>query len=207
MKFKFKFLKTLVIATSLFVGVFANAALITSLSGNSYIDDKGYIAISTNDTAIGTTVSSTNIWNNPANFIGFTLSADIDYFIHIFVDGGNFPNNIIGEFNIDGATHEFANGTQTLGTNKVDWLWGTSLSNMVNAPVNVGTNYASSFDSTSENIFRANTWPDYTNTNAYFTAKIFAVQPDVSNVQEPSILAILGLGLMGLVSRRFKKQS
>jgi hypothetical protein len=202
---KFKFLKTLLIATSLFVGAFANAALITSLSGNSYIDDKGFIAISTNDIVQGTTVASTNIWNSPANFSGFTLLADVDYFIHIFVDGGNYPNNIIGEFNIDGTTHEFVNGTQTLGTNKVDWLWGSSLSNMVNAPVNVGNNYAGSFDSTTENIFRANTWPDYIHTNAFFTTKISAVQLDVSNVPEPSTLAILGLGLMGLASRRFKK--
>jgi hypothetical protein len=202
---KFKFLKTLLIATSLFVGAFAKAALITSLSGNSYIDDRGFIAISTNDFVRGTTVASTTFWNRPANFSGFTLLADVDYFIHIFVKGGNFPNNIIGEFNIDGTTHEFANGTQTLGTNKVDWLWGTSLSNMVNAPVNVGDNFAGSFDSTSENIFRANKSPNYINTNAFFTTNISAVQLDVSSVPEPSTLAILGLGLIGLVSRRFKK--
>lgn len=212
---KFKILKTLVIATSLIAGTYANASIISSLSGNSYIDDYGFIAISTNDSLQGTKVASTSHWSTAANFTGFSLLADIDYYIHIFVKGGNYPNNVIGEFSIDSTTHQFANGTQDLGTNKVDWLWGTNWSSMVYAPKNVGTNFSSSFSDTTENIFRANTWPDYRYTNAYFTTKITAVEelqkPAVelqkTTVAEPSSFAILALGLIGLATRRLKKKA
>lgn len=190
-------------AISLFAGAYANAGLITSLSGQSYIDDKGFIAISTNDTLQGTVVATSTYWKNPTNFTGFNLLADVDYYIHIFVDGGAYPNNVIGEFNIDSISHQFENGTQTLGTNKTDWLWGTNWTNMVNTPKNVGSNFSGNFSASTENIFRANTWPDHTNTNAYFTAKITAVE----SVPEPSTLAIFALGMIGFASRRFRKQS
>jgi hypothetical protein len=194
------------LVVSLTMSSFASASVIpTSLSGNSYIDDRGFIAISTNDLVQGTKVASTSHWNTPANFSGFTLSTGVDYFIHIFVDGDGYPNNVIGEFNINGATHEFVNSTQKLGTNKIDWHWGTSLSNMVNAPVNVG-NYRAGFDSTTENIFRANRWPDYANTNAYFTTKISAVQLGVSYVPEPSMVALMLTGFAGLGLARRKRQ-
>jgi hypothetical protein len=189
------------LVVSLTMSSVASASVITtptSLSGNSYIDDEGWIAISTNDSVQGTIVASNNDWRTAADFSGFTLLTGVDYFIHIYVMGGEYPNNVIGEFNIDGASHEFVNGTQKLGTNKDDWLWGTSLSNMVNTPFNVGNNYAASFDATTENIFRANTWPNYRHTSAYFTTKISVVQPEVTSVPEPSIIALFTLGLFGI---------
>jgi hypothetical protein len=200
------FFTTLLAAAALFSATFAQADIATSLSGNSYIDDRGFIAISTVDTSQGTVVGSSTTWSTHIGFSGFTLLKDVDYFIHIFVDGGNYPNNVIGEFAIDSTTHEFANGTQAIGTNTVDWLWGTYWTNMNNVAKVSGDNFSANFSPTTQNIFRANTWPDYINTDAYFTTAIFAIEepPVVSDVSGKGSAVFLALGSLLLAYRRFK---
>lgn len=91
------------------------------LTGTLQFDDAFEAYISTDDSVQGTFIGSgTNWWQN--YILGSPLVAGQDYYLHLRgLDTGDFAG-FLGNFQIIGDTHTFANGLSTLNTNAGDWF-------------------------------------------------------------------------------------
>jgi hypothetical protein len=114
------------IATAFMATTVAHAA--TSLTGLVTSDNRFTAYISTNDSVLGAEIGSANNWWVPGA-LNATLDAGVTYFVHIVADnyygpsdmaGGN-PAAILGELNLSGSGHKFANGGTTLLTGVANW--------------------------------------------------------------------------------------
>lgn len=97
--------------------------------------------ISTDPNTQGTAFLSGSNW--AATFNGSTAlnSGAGTYYLHIFAEDFGLPAAFIGGFSLDSTDAIFANGTQTLLTNTVDWQcnttgWGTAFQ----TPTDLGVN-------------------------------------------------------------------
>ena len=213
---RFKFCKTAFAALMLtvtFLGNVANAGLLT---GNLNVDDAFTVYISTDDSIAGTEILSGTKWETTFAF-DYDLGADVDYYLHIHGrDLHNVIAGFLGDFTLTGTDHLFSNLTTSAITNATDWQVSTSGWNNYRQASTVGQNgdrpwyLRSGVNSNAEWIWSRSGNDSHLDNDAYFSIAITATTATTVNteqVPEPYTLAIFALGVIGLASRRFKKQS
>ena len=203
MKFKLLFttLAGLILTATLLSNV-ANAGLIT---GNLNVDNIHEVFLSTDDNIEGISISSGSDWQI-TDVISNNLIAGTDYFLHIKANNTDGPAAFLGDFSLVGNDHLFSNNLSEILTNVTDWKVSTSgWNNYVNA-TGYGNNGVGPWSGNTSGVDASATWiwasQVANNQDVYFSVAITA-----TDVPEPSTLAIFALGMLGLASRRFKKQS
>jgi len=190
-----------VLAASILASASASA---TILSGGLNVDN-GYVAyLSTDDNTQGIQISSGNNWTSTYDFTNVNLNAGQDYFLHVYAYDQGWIAGFLGEFDLTGNDHTFANGQSNLTTNILDWDVSTTGWNNYADASSLGDNGSwpwgnrSGVSSSAEWI-----WSDdaYNDNQTYFTTAISA-----SEVPEPGTLSLIGLGIAALGFAR-RKQS
>jgi len=191
------------VAISLLVGVGAIASA-TNLTGTLSVDNQFSFYISDDDSQLGTLITSSTDWTNPTA-INVSLKDGQDLFIHVvgFNDGG--PDMFIGTFNLSDTGFEFANGGQMLNTDLTNWKGNTTgFGNAMSTPLDYGPSGTSPWGSLNGIDSGAHfIWmdpQDGVNVNNYFSTKITA-----NAVPEPISASALGVGFLGLLARRRKR--
>ncbi len=192
----------LFIAAILFVSTGAQASLLT---GGLNVDNAFHAYISTDDNVQGVLIGSGTNWPTTSG-VNASLTAGQDYFLHI--DARDYINGLsafLGDFTLSGSDHLFSNGSNFVTTNTIDWLVSTTGWSGYGAVVDKGHNGISPWGVRHEIDSSAHwIWSNdqSVGNHAYFTLSINAV-----DVPEPSILALMGLGIFGVcLSRRKMKK-
>lgn len=206
---KLKSMKTIVTGMIFSIASLFNIANASVLTGNLNVDNTFSAYLSTDDNVQGALLVSGNDWTVTDTF-STNLTAGTDYYLHVQAEDWGYIAGFLGDFSIDTNDHVFNNGLAQLLTNNVDWnVSTTGWNNYTTASTSLlGTSYngigpwglRSGVDANADWIWSSES---YTDLNAYFSTTITAV----TAVPAPSTMIIFGLALIGLASRRFKKQA
>ena len=181
--------------------LFSSSAFSTpfsTLTGGLNVDNAFSAYISTDNNVQGDFIGSGNNWGVEYG-ISTTLDAGQDYFLHVAAEDKGWIASFLGNFTLTGGEHVFSNGSTHITTNNIDWQvsttgWGNYTTATKHGDYGDwpwGT--PSVTDTSADWIWSSNAYDD---NNVYFTLRIDAVNPSV--VPEPSIIALLGLGLISL---------
>ena len=206
---KLKSMKTIVTGMIFSIASLFNVASASVLTGNLNVDNTFSAYLSTDDNVQGALLVSGNDWTVTDTF-STNLTAGTDYYLHVQAEDWGYIAGFLGDFSIDTNDHVFNNGLAQLLTNNVDWnVSTTGWNNYTTASTSLlGASYngigpwglRSGVDANADWIWSSES---YTDLNAYFSTTITAV----TAVPAPSTMIIFGLALIGLASRRFKKQA
>jgi len=206
---KLKSMQTVVTGMIFSIASLFNVASASVLTGSLNVDNTFSAYLSTDDNVQGSLLVSGNNWTVTDSF-STNLTAGTDYYLHVKAQDLGFIAGFLGDFSIDTNDHVFNNGLAQLLTNNVDWnVSTTGWSNYTTASTSLlGNSYnglapwglISGVDVNADWIWSSES---YTDLNAYFSTTITSV----TAVPAPSTIIIFGLALVGLASRRFKKQA
>jgi hypothetical protein len=193
----------------------SGAANATILTGSLTADNQFNAYISSSDAVLGTPIATGNDWRQ-AYALSTPLTAGT-YYLHIIgyndggpATGGN-PDGFIGSFHLSDAGYRFANGTQNLSTDIMNWRASESAPSVWFAPggwpvsygTKAGSNIWSANGGTGAGIDAAAQWiwssPDATG-QAFFSTTITAVP-------EPSTWAMMILGFMGIAFTAWRRKA
>jgi len=85
----------------------------TTLSGNLTADNLFDAYISTDDTVLGTLITSGNSWPTTVSFSGQALTAGVTNYLHIVATDQGKPDMFIGSFSLSDSLFHFANAPRT----------------------------------------------------------------------------------------------
>jgi hypothetical protein len=183
----------------------STGAQATLLTGGLTVDNAFQAYISTDDNVQGALIGSGTHWPT-TSVVNTSLTAGQNYFLHI--DARDYINGVsalLGDFSLSGSDHLFSNGSNFVTTNTTDWSVSTTGWSGYGAVNHMGNNGISPWglitdvDSSADWIWSND---QTVGNHAYFTLSINA-----ATVPEPSILALMCLGIFGIGFARRRRQS
>ncbi len=189
----------------------AASAHATTLTAKTSTDNGYEIFISTNDNVVGTSFGSGVNWPTTFTDVSPSLTTGITNYLHIRAYDIGGIAMFIGEFLLSDADFAFANGTQSMLTGDAGLL--VSLAGF-------GSGYAATNDQGPDGTGPWGYRPDINDSahfvwssdpnghdEVFFSAAIFSTTEPTTTTQvsEPGMLAIFGLGLAGLGFARRRK--
>jgi MSHA biogenesis protein MshQ len=189
----------------MFSAGFLASASASTLSSKINVDNEFQVYVSTDDSVQGTFFGSGNSW--PTTYSqNTTLTAGVDYYLHVLGYNAGGPAGFLGEFDLSGTDHTFANNTTSLLTNTTNWngnntSWGSANTTLTD----LGANGVSPWGLHSDVASTANwIWAGDQDIkgNAYFSTKISAVVPTA--VPEP--FTMIGTLVGGSAALRMRKK-
>lgn len=201
----------------------------TTISGTIDVDDVFTAYLSTDPNTLGTQVATGNNWfaNPPVSFSGAALTPGQTYYLQIVAANLGGPAAFIGDFSLSDAGFAFANGTQHLLTDTIDWTgnlggtWsspsGTVFSEGLNSDSstiwhnlypgqipNISSNAEWIWPTDATSAITTNGCPTNNCTVNFETV----IAPTTANTPLPAALPMFagGAGLIGFLARRRKQK-
>lgn len=103
------------------LALFTSQASATTLSGTLSVDNLFTAYISTDDAVLGTPIASGADWTNAVSFSGVALTGGLTNYLHVVGTNVGEVQMFIGKFTLSDANFQFANGSQTLLTDTLNW--------------------------------------------------------------------------------------
>jgi hypothetical protein len=178
----------------------------TTLSGNLTADNLFDAYISTDDSVLGTLITSGNNWPTTVSFSGQGLTSGVTNYLHIVATDQGKPDMFIGSFSLSDSLFKFANGTQSLVTNATNWrsdTGGGAWFAPTGTPVDIGPNGTSPWGSFALMAGADFIWAAGDPTQSFFSTTITSVAATPIPAALPFFLSALGgLGLLAHKKRR-----
>ncbi len=195
----------LLCGAALVVSASWSSAEATTLSGSLTADNLFDAYISTNDSVLGTLITSGTNWPTTVNFSGQGLTGGVTNYVHIVATDQGKPDMFIGKFTLSDGSFQFANGTQTLVTNVADWrsdVGGGAWAAPTGTPVSLGPNGTGPWGSFAAMAGADFIWAATDPTQSFFSTTItpLAATP-IPSALPLFLVAIGGLGLFARTKR------
>lgn len=194
------------LATGLFILGMSAASNATTMTTHMTADDAFQLYISTDDSTLGTLVGSHAWWYDTQTF-NLTLTNGVTNYIHIVAwDLYGGPTALLGDFTVSDSNFKFANNSQDLVTNTVDWkVYTDGFGGTLGTLVSYGVNNSSPTWGTMSGISSDANWIwDASHEQRYFSTAIYV---NSTAVPEPTTMLLFGTGIAGLATVARRKRN